>query len=145
MMYQYPLHMYILYALYMQVVDALVRTHSSTTPCPLLINEQTKSPLDIEKEIRGILAENKANLYIKEIKRVHIFYVNAAMYNIEVVVKLNNMLTSSPVHYSSGNTGSHAATLTMADAATIRYVHMSYYTCMYSMYTTLYYILCVID
>ena len=110
-----------------QVVDALVRTHSSTTPCPLLINEQTKSPLDIEKGIRGILAENKSNLYIKEIKRVHIYYVNAAMYNIEVVVKLNNMLTSSQVH-NSGSTGSHAATLTIADAATIRYTYVIYYT-----------------
>ena len=109
-----------------QVVDALVRTHSSTTPCPLLINEQTKSPLDIEKEIRGILAENKANLYIKEIKRVHIYYVNAAMYNIEVVVKLNNMLTSSQIHNSG--VGSHAATLTIADAATIRYICVIYYT-----------------
>lgn len=146
---------------YPQVVDALIRTHSSSTPCPLLSVQNNKSPLELEKEIRSILtkthktiesndvnaqsiiinehysnsdgsggidmadssdiirssvtsgssgmSDNTENLYqdIEEIKRVTIYYINPALVNAEIVVKLKQCSPSSSSSSSSSNGSSH--------------------------------------
>lgn len=90
---------------YPEVVEALVRTHSSSTSCPLLTNQSSKSPVELEKEIRAVLAKEfsataaaadiTGGTSVEEIKRVTIYYINAALVNVEVVVQLKKQSQQS--------------------------------------------------
>ncbi len=72
---------------YPHVVDALVRTHSSSTPCPLL-SQDNKSTSDIEKDIRSVLVGHMSQLGIEDVRRIMIYYVNPAIVNVEIALKL---------------------------------------------------------
>lgn len=75
-----------------QVVDALVRTHSTSTPCPLL-SQSLKPSIDIEKEVKTLIMTQKDVINIQDIKRVNIYYINAAIVTVEVVLRLKEEIS----------------------------------------------------